>query len=460
MKQTTGLTEIECYLAHHPAPEFVDAFFADLSGVFRGKRYPAEHLPNIMTKGMALPGSVFLLAVTGESMDPDGYGFSDGDPDELAKVIPGSLQPVPWMETPTAQVMLSLENTRGEPYYFEPRNVLRRVLDTFIELDLRPVVAFELEFYLLDSQRTATGAPQPPPSPITDRPLHATQVYGMQELDDFAAFISAVTRACAQQGIATGALTSEYAPGQFEINLQHSDDPLRAADHAVMFKRAVQGIARQFGYQASFMAKPYQEQAGSGMHLHLSLIDEQGRNVFDGGGESGTPECASTLLRYGIGGLLQIMPDSMALLAPNVNAYRRYQPNIFVPIQRSWGFENRSTALRIPTGDGSARRIEHRLAGADANPYLALASVLAGVHYGITQHCDPGSAFVGNACERFDPDLPFRLRPALAKLADSEILKQYFGADYVSAYVDCKRRELDAFEQHISPTEYAWYLGV
>lgn len=441
------------FLAAHPDTVSVDAIFADLSGVVRGKRYPIEYLSKIFDGSMALPASVFLLDTLGRSHDPEGRGFSDGDPDAVVKVIPGSLKTVPWAQRPSCQVMISLERTDGSPYAFEPRNVLASVVERLRALDLTPVVAFELEFYLIDRERAANSAPQPPISPLTGRRDTGTQVYGMTEVDAFSALLDDITTACAAQDIPTGAITAEYAPGQFEINLQHINNPLLAADHCVMFKRVIKNIAQRHGFDATFMAKPYLETAGSGMHLHTSLLDAKGVNVFDGGQ---TP--ASPLLEQAIGGALDILPESMAFLAPNVNSFRRYRPNLFVAVQRSWGFENRSVALRVPLGAGSARRIEHRVAGADANPYLALATLLAGIHHGLINKIVPPPASVGNAGAVYDPELPFRPRRALERLLESEVLANYFGAGYLRAYAACKMAELDLFEDHISTREYAWYL--
>ncbi len=445
--------EVSDFLKAHPETAAVDAIFSDLSGVVRGKRYPVAHAAKLFGEGVAFPASVFLLSASGESQDPEGRGFSDGDPDELAKVIPGTLHSVPWAERPIAQVLLTLEAMDGTPYPFEPRNVLRKVLARVAELKLRPVVAFELEFYLIDRKRGLGGAPRPPRSPVTGQRDQATQVYGMAAVDDFSDFLEEVTRACSTQGVQIGATSSEYAAGQFEINLQHLDDPLKAADHCVMFKRAVQGVARRHGMQATFMAKPYLETSGSGLHLHISLLDDKGRNVFDGG-----KDLASETLLHAMGGILELMPESMAILAPNPNSYRRFRPNIYVPVSRSWGYENRSTALRIPIGGGAARRIEHRVAGADANPYLVLATALAGLHHGITNKTDPGPPCPGNAGEQLDSGLPFRLHRALDRMAESSILPPYLGADYPRTYAACKAKELESFEAQIAPVEYAWYL--
>lgn len=455
MPDTTSKLPSEAaqFLSRYPDTGSLDAILPDLSGVIRGKRYPIAELGKVMQSGFAIPGSVFLLDTMGESHDPDGKGFSDGDPDYQAHVIPGTLLPVTWAQRPLAQVMVTLIDDDGEPYYYEPRNVLRRVVQRLDDLGLKPVTAFELEFYLIDRERLPGGVPQPPVSPASGRRDTGTQVYGMKTLDAYDAMLDDITKACEIQEVPTGAMTAEYAAGQFEINLEHVDEPLQAADDCVLFKRIVQGVAQKHGFQATFMAKPYLERAGNGMHMHVSLLDEGGRNVFDGG-----EAIASDTLRHAIGGVLEILPESMAFLAPNINSYRRYLPDIFVPTQRSWGFENRSVALRVPAGGGDARRIEHRMAGADANPYLALATLLAGIHKGIVEKTDPGEPWDGNAAEEYDEALPFRPRRALEKLTDTCGLADYMGVDYLRAYAACKEKELDSFESQISPLEYDWFL--
>jgi glutamine synthetase len=350
-KQSKPADEADRFLAANPDIETVDALFVDLSGVMRGKRYPIAQLGKLMDGGIAFPGSVFLLDTAGVSHDPCGLGFSDGDPDSPAVVAPGTLKRVPWSDPPGAQVLLRFLEKDGGPFRFEPRTVAQRVLEQVHALGLRPVVAFELEFYLLDPNRAPDGTPQAPISPLTGQRDTDTQVYGMNEVDAYAGFLEEVRAACAVQDVPTGAISAEYAPGQFEINLQHLDDPLLAADHCVLFKRIVKGVARRHGLQATFMAKPYAENTGSGLHLHTSLLDKNGKNVFDGGKQR-----ASATLKHALGGILAQMPDAMGIYAPNVNSYRRFKPNLFVAVRRSWDFENRSVALRIPQGAAAARR--------------------------------------------------------------------------------------------------------
>jgi glutamine synthetase len=446
------------FLAAHPKLEEIDVIYADLCGLLRGKRYPIKFLDKIMTDGLATPGSVFLLDAVGEGHDPLGLGFSDGDPDCQVKVIPGTLKPVPWASRPTAQVLATFQEADGTPYYFEPRNVLRRVLERISELKLRPVVAFELEFYLIDREKTDAGGPQPPVSPLTGKRMAGTQVYGMAELDAYGDIIGDITDACAAQGIKTGAITKEYAPGQFEINLEHLDDPLRAADECVLFKRIIKNVVQRHAVEATFMAKPYPLTAGSGLHLHCSLLDEEGQNVFAEADYQPGQNKTSDTLRHAIGGILDLMGPSMAILAPNVNSYRRFAPNTYVPVTRSWAHENRSVALRIPSGGPEARRIEHRVSGADVNPYLCLATMLAGLHFGLTKKIEPPEMAEGNAGAAYDAGLPFRPRRALEAMAGSKELADYLGGDYIRAYIECKEAELNKFEAIMSPAEFDWFL--
>ena len=230
--------------------------------------------------------------------------------------------------------------------------------------------------------------------------------------------------ACLAQGIPVTTVISEYGAGQFEINLQHQDNPLVAADHAALLRRAVQATARQIGYDATFMSKPFAGESGNGLHVHLSLVNEAGENVFDSRRDDG-----ETLLGHAVAGLQQTLHEAMAFFAPNLNAYRRFRPDEFTPVTRDWGENNRSVAIRIPpTADSGARRLEHRVSGAEANPYLVTAAVLAGVHHGITNKLDPGEKHTGNAGAEVDENLPLTLWDALSAITEAEILPRLFRA--------------------------------
>jgi glutamine synthetase len=327
------------------------------------------------------------------------------------------------------------------------------VLDRFSEIDLAPVAALELEFYLIDPARREHGAPQPPVCPRSGRRENAVSVFGLDDLDRYEGFLTSLSEAARRQRVPLYAASKEYAAGQFEANLKHQQNARLAADHAIFLKQIVREAARANGFEATFMPKPYLDRTGNGLHIHLSILDRSGRNIFAGSDEGG-----SELLRHAIGGMQVLMPESMALFAPSQNSYRRFQPDMFAPVNRSWGINNRSAGMRIPAGPDESRRIEHRAAGADANPYLALAAVLAGAHHGLLKKLDPGAPAKGNVTKKPDPVLPFTIDKALAKLAKAEILAEYLGEETLALYRETKRIETERLRRIIPPAEYDWYL--
>jgi glutamine synthetase len=445
--------EARAFREANPDIRFVDALLVDICGKLRGKRFPIRELDKLFASGMQIPQTIYLLDVTGDQHDPCGRGYSDGDPDGTAMPVPGTLVRVPWTSEPQAQMLMSLFERPGVPALVEPRAVLARVLKRLSELKLKAVVAFELEFYLIDTLRGEGGAPLPAISPFDGRRAASREAYGILELDRFSDFISACDKAAEIQGIPASAASKELAPGQFEINLQHTDDPLKAADQAAMLRHLVTGVARSKGVEATFMAKPFLGSAGSGMHLHINLAHESGRNVFASGGAGESP-----LLRHAIGGMQATLHEALAIFAPDLNAFRRYMPMSFAPVNRRWGHNNRSVAFRVPAGPDEARRVEVRPPAACANPYLALAASLAGMHHGIADEIDPGAPAVGNVGNDIDQTLPSELSRALDELARAPVIRSYLGADYIDIYVALKRAEHRKFMGVISPTEYAWYL--
>jgi len=447
------MNEGEEFLKKYPAISAVDAMLPDINGVIRGKRIAAESLPAIYDKGFQIPACTTMLDVTGDDLDPLGISIAKGDPDATVRPVPGTLVPVPWARKPTGQVLISMFEDNDEPYPLDPRHILARVMAHFDDLGLKPVVALEQEFYLLDREGARDGFLQPPISPTTGRRASGTQVLSISDLDGFGDFLDQVRTSCAIQKIPVGPISSEYATAQFEINLVHTDDLLAAADQATLMPRIVKGVAGVHGLEATFMAKPYIDQSGNGMHIHASVYDQDGNNIFSGGNDSG-----NSRLHHAVGGVLAALPESMAIYAPNVNSYRRFMPNSSVPMNRTWGVNNRSVAVRIPGGEDANRRLELRIAGADANPYLALASMLAGMHYGLVNKVAPPKISTGNAYTESDPGLPFRWNAALNHLESGKILGHYLGEDYCRAYVTCKRTEMEEFFSTPSPKEYEWYL--
>ncbi len=445
--------EARAFMAANPEITQVDAILADSCGVLRGKKLPIRGLPKLYGEGVGFPGSIYATDITGDTVEETGLGLDEGDADRPCRAVAGTLGPVPWARRPTAQVMLSMQEADGSPFFADPRGVLKRVVGRLDADGLRPVVAIELEFYLIDRRRTAEGRPQPPRAPETGRRQDTTQVYGIDELYEFDDVLSAIDEAARAQGLSVDAAVSEYAPGQYEINLHHCDDPVRAADEAVLFKRVVKGVAHRHGMDATFMAKPYPDLSGNGLHVHMSLLDAKGTNIFADERPTGT-----IALRHVIGGMAATMPDGMALFATNANAFRRFQAGSYAPHAATWAVNNRSCALRVPAGPAADRRVEHRVAGADCNIYLALAAVLSGAHHGLLHKLDPGSPVTGNAYKTIPASLTPSWYDALARLEASAVFADYLGKEFLEVYLALKRAEREKFQAEITSLEYAWYL--
>jgi glutamine synthetase len=445
--------EAEAYLAAHRETETVELLIADLNGIFRDKQIPPAGLVDVFREGIRLPGSIFSGDVTGASVIEAGLVWEVGDSDQSCVVVPGSLTPVPWRNGSAAQLLVTMENQDGTPFFADPRQALARVVDRLAGDGLYPVVAFELEFYLLDREAAPDGAPQPPRSPRTGRRQREVQVYGMAELDEFENLFRDLAAGAVLQELPIDTTIAEYAPGQYETNLHHGADPLRAADHALLLKRLVRGVAQSHGYDVTFLSKPFADQAGNGMHLHVSLCDGAGTNVFAAEANEG-----SEVLRHAIGGLGAAMAESMAIFAANANAFRRFEAGNYAPLAPSWGYDNRTVAFRVPFGPPDSRRVEHRLSGADANPYLVLAAVLAGLHHGIARRIEPGEPTVGNAYEQHGVAVPTRWEDALDALAAGEILPRYIDPELLRIYRQTKESERRSFLREVTPAERALFL--
>lgn len=451
MKDVSDFGEPRLFLERNPDIRYVDALYVDICGRPRGKRCPVDKLASLYAEGVQSPQSHFLLDVNGDSSDPVGRGFSDGDPDTTLHPVTGSLALVPWANEPLGQVLIGERAGERPGFPVDPRLILAKAAEPLAALGLKPVMAVELEFYLFEPEPDAEGRPRLAASPFGGgRTTTATN--SIDELEALGGFLGEVESFCRQQQIPASLVSSEMAAGQFEINLHHVDQPVLAGDHAFLLRRVIQMAARRHGMRASFMPKPFLDAAGSGMHVHVSLVDTEGRNLFDDGSAAG-----SALLREAIGGLCQAMPESQAFFAPSLNAFRRFGPGQFVPLNRFWGYNNRAVAFRVPAGPAAARRIEHRIAGADANPYLVLAAILAGIHHGLEAKADPGPPRKGNVVEE-DAELSFDLAAALDRLGSSEILGRYVDPGYLQVYAEVKRAERARFLDHVSRREYDWYL--
>ena len=402
---------------------------------------------------MALPHSIFALDVWGRDVMAAGLAEGTGDPDGLCLPIPGTIAPVTWLSRPTAQLMLGMRNANGGDFYADPRNVLSSVLRKYEGQKLTPVVALEFEFYIIDPVHSALDPVRPPNSRDVRWSSRQTQVLSISELHEFEEVFGDIARACDAQHVPIDTILRENGPGQYEVNLKHVDDALLAADHAILLKRIVKGVTRRHDYDATFMAKPYGNNAGSGMHVHLSVLDAQGRNIFAPPDNRPAPELLSA-----VAGLIAKLPDCMAIFAPNANSYRRVTLSEHAPMYASWGFETRSAAIRIVSSRPEASRIEHRVAGADANPYLVLAAILEAALQGINDKLQPGTPLVADNHTSEHELLPNNWDYALVLFSASRFTAECLGPDYKALYLACKNQELAEFRGRVPDVEYDAFI--
>lgn len=446
-------SEAKAFLDANPDIRQIYLIYTDLVGVQRGKLLTRAELVPAWENGRFMACSAMSMDVTGRDVEETGMIWEIGDADQVLWPVPGTLKRMPWASAPQAQYLGSFHGLDGDGATAEPRHALKRIIDRFDELGLKPCAAVELEFYLLDREAALAGKPKPPHGLSVNAEQRHFQGYYLQDLEDFAPYFNDLYAAAEAQGLPLEALLSEYSPGQMEIGLKYRTDALQACDEAIQFKRLVKGIAEKHGLIASFMAKPYAQWAGCGMHLHVSLAGPDGRNVF-----ASDEEIANDHLRHAIGGMKKTMADGMAIFAPNANSYRRFRKASYAPIAPNWGFNNRSVSLRIPAGKGQSRHVEHRASGADANPYLAMAAVLAGVHHGLKNKIDPGPMVEGNGYEQPADPMPTNWFAALAAFRSSDFIAQYFGSDFANIFATIKEIEADRFFAEPQPLDFEYYL--
>jgi glutamine synthetase len=449
-KNSALITIVDDFLSDNSEIGEVEVLSVDICGHFFGKRYPISKLKSFAKDGLAMPMSMFLLDTLGMPLPGICFGEDDGDPDAHFYLIADSLCINDWGSKPRAQIMAT--SYQGDsPTFFEPRNVLNAVLKAYEAKNLKPTVAFELEFYLFDGERNSNDLIRLVRNPKTGR-IDTPTVLSSSRISDFEIVIDDIIRSCNLQSIETGAISAEMGAGQFEINFNHHNNVLRAADETCLFKRIVIEIAKKHQMMASFMAKPLLDQPGNGLHMHISVLDQQGSNIFSDGDQP------HQNLLHAIGGLIDTMPASMSFWAPNTNAYRRYTGgNNCAPVSLSWGYENRTVAFRIPLARDGAWRVENRVPGADANPYLAMAITLAGMLHGMNKQLDPGDPSDQTVSDE-DKNLPLNLDSALISTLGSKPLINALGHEFVDIYCQNRKAEAFAFLQTISSREYDWYL--
>jgi glutamine synthetase len=438
---------LEDFLDENPDIELFEVILPDLAGGFRGKWVTRDKIQKVMEGGLKLPVNTLAFDVWGR--DVDALVFESGDGDGLCIADIRTLARTPWAARPTGQVLISMVEADGSPCAYDSRYLLQRLADRLRGHGLIPVMASEMEFHLFESGDDDLGRPLHTQGDRVGGSLASGQTYCLETMEEQSELMHGISDVCQVQGLPIDTLIKEAGPSQYEINLYHSDDALVAADQAVMLQRAIRGVARQQEMRATFMAKPFGDLAGNGMHIHCSLIDADGNNLFDDGTGFGTP-----LLRHAIAGCLASMEDCMLLFAPNVNSYRRFQRGSHAPLAPTWGYENRTVSLRVPTDVPAATRIEHRVPGADAHPHLVMAAVLAGIIHGIEGKLEAPEPLEGNAYEQTPASLPRYLPDALNRFEQSDFIREYFGPEFQHVYSLMKHQEMDEFDRQVTPLEY------
>jgi glutamine synthetase len=450
------IAEAEAFLAAHPEIEAFDIVLHDANGIGRGKIIRRHELLGLYKSGRHLPISILGLDICGEDVHETGLIWDQGDGDLRAWPVPGTLVPLHGTMPPRGELLMTMYSLDGVPMTSDPRHALARQAEAMAAEGLFPAAAFELEFFLLANDRDGNGRVQPARDVLDGRASHKTEVYSVDHLHGMLPLFSDIYAGAEKAGIKAETMISEYAPGQYELTLHYRTDVLAAADDLVRLKRIVRAQARAHGVTACFMAKPIEDYAGSGMHFHVSLLNKDGRNVFV---EDVEGQWNPAIL-HALGGLRATMGESMLVWAPHANSWRRFANQSYAPVSPTWGVNNRSVALRIPAGDIAARRIEHRPAGVDANPYLVAATVLAGVRHGLANQIDPGPETTGNGyAESADAlAIPVDWRGAIEAAKASEFLKSALGSDMHRTFCAIKAAEYARVARTISEVDYDLYL--
>ncbi|WP_226624461.1 glutamine synthetase family protein [Alloyangia pacifica] len=438
------MTDPKTWLRKNPQVRTIRVAACDLNGQPRGKRVPSRFAHKVVEDGTRFPFSALNLDIWGEDIDDSPLVFESGDRDGVLKPTERGFVPMPWLEAPTALLPIWMFHEGGKPYEGDPRHALAQVVRRYKKHGLTPVVALEMEFFLIDD---STRKLQVPVSPRSGKRRKAAEVLSIRALDTFDIFFTDLYDACEDMDIPADTAISEAGLGQFEINMMHQDDALRAADDAWLFKMLLKGLARRHGFAASFMAKPYEDYAGSGMHMHFSVLDEEGNNIFDDGGPKGTE-----VLRHAIGGCVNAMHDSTLIFAPHLNSYERLIPENHAPCGISWAYENRTAAIRVPSGSPAARRIEHRVAGGDVNPYLLMATILGAALIGIEDEMEPPEPITGNAYAQDLPLIPTDWESAMDAFEASEMMPRILPQELIRNLLLTKRQE-QLYMAELSPLE-------
>lgn len=442
------LGEAEAFLAAHPDVDAIDLILTDLNGIGRGKIIRRHELKGLYKSGRALPATVFAQDIEGNDIEPAMAAMQAGSGDSRCWPVREriGLQPV----NGRGLVLMQMFHPDGTPEPHDPRGALKAQIARAEALGFTPMGALELEFYLVDPQRNADGQVRAVRAPLGGRRLSSTNCYSLDELDEMSPFFEAVYDAAEKFDLTLESLISEYAEGQFELTLQYRE-LARACDDIIIVKQLIRSTARRHGMQACFMAKPFGDRAGSGMHLHLSLADSEGANVFADPAEG----ALSPAMLNAIGGVRAAMRDSMLIYAPGLNSWRRFASTVYSPASNIWGVEEREVALRVPDGAPQTRHFENRLPGVDANPYLAAAAMLGAALDGIEGGVSPGKP--GTEGADAAPALPVDWLEAIEAFEGSDAMARTLGTPLHDAFCAIKRAEYERLAVHVTEMEWQIY---
>jgi glutamine synthetase len=453
MSSSDQLTQ---FLATNPEIQIVELMLVDPNGVMRGKWAPVSTLAKAFSEGVNFPLSLHGCDIWGREVPNTGLHIESGDRDGFCRAVPHTLALVPWGERPTAQILLQTFQDDGSRFGGCSRSVLDDVVGRLASAGLHPVVAFELEFFLFKPQKEwASNHPEISDAYSDSQSPELQRMYSLDALAENSSFFEDVRHAAELQSLPIDTIVKEAAPGQYEINLNHRSDAMIAADDAILLRRIILECARKNGMQATFMAKPFIDQPGNGMHMHISLLNGEGANAFSSAN-------GRTKLESAVAGLVKTMAETSLLFVNSYNGYRRMQPGSYAPTRANWGENNRSVAVRIPASSEKARRVEHRISGADANPYLSLSAILQAMLEGIEKKLQPPEEEVGNSYDNTGDNigdvLPSSMQEALVKFRESDFATRAIGQQMVNIIAAVKQTELETFRHEISPLERSTYL--
>ena len=431
------------WLDAFPGARTVWMAIPDLNGQARGKRLPASRAGKLFDATAKMPLSALSLDIFGDDIIDSPLVFESGDKDGFLRPTERGTLKMPWLSSHSVLVPMSMEHGPGRPFQGDPRQALQQVLDRYDARGWQVQAATELEFFLIDEDN---------PTTLAERLRAGGDILGLRSLEAYDPFFADLYKACSIMGIPAETATSESGVGQFEMTLTHGA-AISAADNSWLFKMLVKGLAHKHKMIATFMAKPFPDDAGTGMHMHFSVLDRDGSNLFDDGTGKG-----SDTMRHAVAGCLASMADATLIFAPHENSYRRLVSGAHAPTGICWGYENRTVAVRIPDGPGGARRIEHRVAGGDINPYLLFAAVLGGAMLGIEDAAEPPQPIDSNAYERDVPELAPDWRSAINRFEASAAMARVFHRSLISQFTLLKRQELNLVGSLDGDARRALYL--